>query len=43
LALFKISQGNSSNLPTNYHNGYCYFTIDEGKLYIDFPGTGEDQ
>ena len=34
-ALFKINKGNSANLPSQYTNGHCYFTIDEGKLYID--------
>lgn len=33
--LFKINKGNSANLPSQYTNGHCYFTIDEGKLYID--------
>lgn len=44
MALFKILQGTVNNLnATNddgsakvpYHEGYCYFTTDEGKLYID--------
>lgn len=35
MALFKISKGVSSNLPTSYKEGYCYFTTDDGKMYID--------
>jgi hypothetical protein len=35
LALFKIFKGNSSTLPETYKDGYCYFTIDDGKMYID--------
>ena len=35
MALFKIFKGNSSTLPETYKDGYCYFTIDDGKMYID--------
>ena len=35
LALFKIFKGESQNLPQNYNEGYAYFTIDDGKFYID--------
>lgn len=39
MALFKIFKGDSSQLGTgttaNAHNGYLYFTEDEGKFYID--------
>jgi len=35
LALFKISKGLKSKLPTTYNEGYCYFTTDDGKMYID--------
>ena len=35
MALFKIFKGNSVNLPKTYNDGYCYVTIDEGKMYID--------
>ena len=35
LALFKIKKGVKANLPTSYVEGYCYFTTDDGKFYID--------
>lgn len=35
MALFKISRGLSGNLPTTYNDGYCYFTTNDGKFYID--------
>ena len=35
MALFKISKGLKSALPTTYNEGYCYFTTDDGKFYID--------
>lgn len=35
MALFKILKGNSNNLPKKYNEGYCYFTKDEHKFYID--------
>ena len=38
MALFKIEKGLSSNLNLNRPNtieGYCYFTTDDGKFYID--------
>lgn len=40
MALFKILQGQSSNLPANKVNGYCYVTTDEHKFYVDY--TTED-
>jgi hypothetical protein len=39
LALFKILKGVKSNLPSKYTEGYCYFTTDEGKMYIDTTGN----
>ena len=36
MALFKILKGKSANLPSNKVNGYCYVTIDEHKLYVDY-------
>lgn len=36
--LFKILQGDSSRISTDItplHPGWCYFTNDDGKLYID--------
>lgn len=35
MALFKISKGNSLNLPKTYTAGYCYFCEDTGLFYID--------
>lgn len=35
MALFKISKGLKTNLPNTYNEGYCYFTTDDGKMYID--------
>lgn len=35
MALFKISRGKKENLPSTYNDGYCYFTTDDGKFYID--------
>ena len=35
MALFKIFRGKKANLPTSYNDGYCYFTTDDGKFYID--------
>ena len=35
MALFKIFRGTSENLPTKMHDGYAYFTTDDGKFYID--------
>lgn len=38
MALFKILRGNSANISTSitpYHDGWAYFTVDDGKFYID--------
>ena len=35
MALFKISKGLAAALPKTYNEGYCYFTTDDGKFYID--------
>ena len=35
MALFKIFRGSSSALPEGLHDGYAYFTTDDGKFYID--------
>ena len=38
MALFKIEKGLKDNLSVNRPNaveGYCYFTTDDGKFYID--------
>ena len=39
MALFKIHKGLAKNLPTTYNEGYCYFTTDDGKFYIDTTDT----
>ncbi len=39
MALFKIFRGTSQNLPTSVHDGYAYFTTDDGKFYIDVDET----
>lgn len=39
MALFKIKKGIKQDLPTTYNEGYCYFTIDDGKFYIDTTNT----
>ena len=36
MALFKILKGNKSGLPSNKVDGYCYVTLDEHKMYIDY-------
>lgn len=41
MALFKIKKGIKANLPTSYVEGYCYFTTDDGKFYIDTSNTAE--
>lgn len=39
MALFKILKGNSSKLPEKRNEGYCYFTEDEHKFYIDVDNS----
>ena len=45
MALFKIEKGLAANLGVNRPNaveGYCYFTSDDGKFYIDIAnGTAK--
>ena len=36
MALFKISRGDSSNLPSTKTDGWAYFCSDSGGFYIDF-------
>lgn len=36
MALFKINKGLNANLPVPRHDGYAYFTTDDGKFWIDF-------
>ena len=35
MALFKISRGSSANLPATLTEGYCWYTYDDSKFYID--------
>lgn len=39
MASFKILKGISEKIPTELHEGYAYFTTDEGNLYIDISDT----
>ena len=41
MALFKILKGQSANLPSTYHEGYCYFTTDTKKFYIDISSEND--
>jgi hypothetical protein len=36
MALFKISRGLKSNLPKTITDGWCYFTTDDKKFWIDY-------
>lgn len=38
--IFKAFRGKKSEMPVQYHDGYIYFTTDEGKLYIDAKQDG---
>ena len=43
MSLFKILKGDSSRISleaTPFHDGWCYFTDDDGRFYID--SAGED-
>lgn len=45
MALFKIEKGLANNLATNRPNtneGWCYFTTDDGKFYIDINTKQND-
>ena len=35
MALFKISKGSKSNLPATLTEGFCWYTYDDSKFYID--------
>lgn len=35
MALFKISKGSKNNLPTTLTEGYCWYTFEDSKFYID--------
>ena len=41
MALFKILKGQSADLPSTYHEGYCYFTTDTKKFYIDISSDND--
>ena len=46
MALFKILQGESSRISTDitpFHEGYAYFTTDDGGFYIDAVVEGENE
>lgn len=36
MALFKITRGAESDLPSTKHDGYAYFCTDTGSFYIDY-------
>ena len=36
MALFKVSKGTSKNLPAKLTEGYCWYTYDDSKFYIDY-------
>lgn len=43
MALFKILKGDSSRIDTSttpFHDGYAYFTPDDGGFYIDSENNG---
>ena len=46
MALFKILRGDSSRIDletTPFHDGYAYFTPDDGGFYIDSEVNGEQK
>lgn len=46
MALFKILRGDSSRIDletTPFHDGYAYFTPDDGGFYIDAEVNGEQK
>ena len=46
MALFKILKGDSSRISTDvtpFHDGYAYFTPDDGGYYIDSEDNGEQK
>lgn len=40
ISLFKILKGKAANLPSALHDGWAYFTTDDGKFYIDSQTDG---
>lgn len=46
MALFKILKGDSSRISTDvtpFHDGYAYFTPDDGGFFIDSEDDGEQK
>lgn len=46
MALFKILKGDNSRISTDvtpFHDGYAYFTPDDGGFYIDSEDNGEQK
>lgn len=46
MALFKVLKGDSSRISTDvtpFHDGYAYFTPDDGGFYIDSEDNGEQK
>ena len=46
MSLFKILRGASSRISTDttpFHDGYAYFTPDDGGFYIDVTTDGSDK
>jgi hypothetical protein len=41
MALFKVSKGTSNNLPSTLTEGYCWYTYDDSKFYIDFKDEND--
>ena len=35
MALFRVSKGTSANLPSTLTEGYCWYTYNNSKFYID--------
>lgn len=42
MALFKVSKGTSANLPTALTEGYCWYTYDDSKFYIDYVDENQE-
>lgn len=46
MSLFKVLRGDSDRISTDvtpFHDGYAYFTPDDGGFYIDATHNGEDR
>ena len=42
MALFKISRGNSANLPSTMNDGWAYFCTDSAGFFIDYTDANGD-